>query len=145
MELNKILFEDNNIEVVDEQLAIGVIASIHNKTDKDIVIKFGGYDIENIQIGAEDWQDLFDDFEDFKALALLVKGRFMVEIVEHKNELKDMQAFNEEIVQIVKKAINDNAFVCAERELVFMFGNEFDHIAEDVADNVCKLIAKGGN
>ena len=54
-----------------------------------------------------------------------------------------MQAFNEEIVQIVKKAINDNAFVCAEREFIFICDNEFDHIAEEVADNVCKLLAKG--
>lgn len=143
MELNKTLFEDNNIKVVDEQLAIEVIAGIHNKTDKDIIIKFGNNGIDDIKLEADSWQDLFDEFEDFKALALLVKGCFTVEIVERKNELKDMQVFNEEIVRIVKKAINDNAFVCGERELVFMFSNEFDHIAEDVADNVCKLIAKG--
>lgn len=83
MELNKTLFEDNNIEVVDEQFVAGCIASIHNKTDKDIEIKFGAYNIESIQIKAEEWQDLFDDAEDFKALALLVKGCFTVEIVEY--------------------------------------------------------------
>lgn len=143
MEIYKTLFEDDNIKVVDEQFVTSCIALIRNKTDKDIVIKFDGYDIENIQIKAKYFTDLVNDFNNFKALALLVKGCFKVDIVERKNELKDMQAFNEEIVKIVKKAINDNAFVCGEREMVFMFGNEFDHIAEDVADNVCKLIAKG--
>lgn len=145
METRKILFENEYIKLYDEQCTEDIIASIHNKTDKDIVIKFGNNGIDDIKLKADSWQDLFDDVEDFTALALLVKSCFTVEIVERKNELKDMQAFNEEIVQIVKKAINDYAFVCAEREFVFMFDNEFDHIAEDVADNVCKLIAKGGN
>lgn len=150
METRRILFENEYIELYDEQYNEDVIATIHNKTDKDIVIKFGNYstyifELDDMEIGADGWQDLFSDGDSHKMFVLLVKGCFKVEIVEHKNELKDMQAFNEEIVRIVKKAINDNAFVCAEREFIFICDNEFDHIAEDVADNVCKLIAKGGN
>lgn len=139
METRRILFENEYIELYDEQCTEDIIASIHNKTDKDISIKFGNNGIDDIKLKADSWQDLFDDFEDFTALALLVKSCFTVEIVEHKNDLEEL---NEEILLIVKNTIKNSLYVCEEREIAIIDSNDFDYIAEEVAEQVCKLIAK---
>lgn len=139
METRRVLFENEYIELYDEQCTEDIIASIHNKTDKDIVIKFGNNGIDDIKLKADSWQDLFDDFEDFTALALLVKSCFTVEIVEHKNDLEEL---NEEILLIVKNTIKNSLYVCEKREMAIIDSSDFDYIAEEIAEEVCKLIAK---
>lgn len=142
MDTQRILFENEYIKLYDELYTEDVIATIHNKTDKNIIIKFGNNGIDDIELEADSWQDLFDDFEDFKALALLVKGCFTVEIVEHKNELEKL---NEEILLIAKNAIKNSLYVCEKREIAIIDSSDFDYIAEEIAEQVCNLIAKGAN
>lgn len=147
METRRILFENEYIELYDEQYNEDVIATIHNKTDKDIVIKFGNYstyifELDDMEIGADDWQDLFSDCDSHKMFVLLVKGCFKVEIVERKNELEEL---NEEILLIVKNTIKNSLYVCEKREMAIIDSSDFDYIAEEIAEEVCKLIAKGGN
>ena len=148
--MDKILFENDIIEVFDtgtDWQNIDCIARIYNKTTNDITIQFYCFDHDNFELDdiviiANGFYNLFADCTHYKMLALLVKGCFTVEIVEHDI---DLEALNEEILWIVKCAVNNNATTKFDTDCIEINSNQLDHIAEEVAEEVCKLIAKGGN
>lgn len=59
----------------------------------------------------------------------------------------DKQKQIEEIILVVKKKIADNASIDIDEDLVFFNGNDFDHIAEQVAECLylkgCRKIPEG--
>ena len=56
-----------------------------------------------------------------------------------------LEALNEAILLIVKNTIKNSLYVCEKREMAIIDSSDFDYIAEEVAEEVCKLIAKGEN
>lgn len=74
----KTIFENELIEVLDTNRDYDFIASLVNKTDKEVEIVFFDEEVENFTIKSNDWVGLLADEEGYLTIEKIKAERFDV-------------------------------------------------------------------